>query len=178
MDRLWSEASAIRTSHYDTRPFEHFVGADYRQVLDALQKYRGQGLRMLEWGSGLGVVTIMANRMGFEAYGIEIEPELVEHAEKLAEIYAPDAQFFVGSFVPDEFELMPEEGDEFEHTDTDSPSVYDELDLEVRDFDLVYAYPWPDEHSLHHNIMKRFGGDQTLLLTFDECEGIQEHRFG
>ena len=47
----------------------------------------------------------------------------------------------------------------------DAPSAYDELDMELRDFDLIYAYPWPDERSLYHNIVREFGRGDTLLLS-------------
>jgi hypothetical protein len=44
------------------------------------------GRRFIEWGSGLGVVTCLAEWAGFDAIGIEIEPRLVGMAEELAGI--------------------------------------------------------------------------------------------
>ena len=58
------------------RAFHPFVAADYEGVLAALLRHRGTGLRFLEWGSASGVITIMADMLGFEAYGIELDESL------------------------------------------------------------------------------------------------------
>ena len=55
----------------------------------------------------------------------------------------------------------------------DAPSAYAELDMELRDFDLIYAYPWPDEHALYHNILREFGRRGAMFLSYDACEGIE-----
>ena len=59
----------------------------------------------------------------------------------------------------------------------DTPSAYEALDMELRDFDLVYAYPWPDEHTLFRSIMRQFGCSNALLLSYDAREGIELIRF-
>lgn len=115
----------------------------------------------------------MASRMGFEAYGIEIEPRLVMRAEDLAKEYGPQAQFAQGSFIPDDFVWDPRDGGDVVRTVIDAASAYSEFDMELRDFDLVYAYPWPDEHSFFHNIMEQFGRRDSLLLTHDAREGMK-----
>jgi hypothetical protein len=50
-----------------------FVAADYGRVLQDLLALRAPGLRFLEWGSATGVITIMADLLGFDAYGIELD---------------------------------------------------------------------------------------------------------
>ncbi|MEQ1830418.1 MAG: hypothetical protein ABL921_30955, partial [Pirellula sp.] len=58
-----------------------FVPSNYEkawQVLDSLD--RGT---LCEWGSGLGVVVGLAEILGFEATGIEIDGELAELAREL-----------------------------------------------------------------------------------------------
>ena len=175
--RLWAEADDLWERHQDAPAFQGYVSADYLTVYESLAQLRGRVLTVLEWGSGLGVVTIMASRMGFEAYGIEAEPGLVEYSENLAQAYGPKARFAQGSFIPDDFEWNPADGDDVYRTIIDAPSAYDELDMELRDFDLVYAYPWPDEHTLYHNIMREFGRREALLLSYDAREGIELVRF-
>ena len=54
--------------------FHPFVPADYDAVLQELISLRAPELRFLEWGSATGVITIMADLLGFEAYGIELDP--------------------------------------------------------------------------------------------------------
>ncbi len=59
----------------------------------------------------------------------------------------------------------------------DAASAYDELDMEIRDFDLIYAYPWPHEHTLYHNIMREFGRTDAMFLSYDAREGTELVRF-
>lgn len=174
---LWTEADEIWERAQDRRPFRAFVAADYQEVYQALVRLQGRLVTVLEWGSGLGVVTIMASNLGFEAYGIESEPHLVDWSRKLAEKYGPNAQFATGSFIPAEYEWSPEFADESFRTEVDVEPAYEDLDMELRDFDLVYAFPWPDEQALYHDIMRQRGGENGLLLTYDAREGIRLGRF-
>ncbi len=171
MRLLWSESDAIWDDCRDKLEFGGFVSADYLEIYKQLLQLQDQVVTVLEWGSGLGVVTIMASRLGMEAYGIEVEPLLVERSLQLAEQYAPDAQFATGSFIPDDYQWNLELAGNPSRTETDSRAAYDELDMELRDFDLVYAYPWPDEHGLYLDIMQTCGGENSLFLSYDAREG-------
>lgn len=170
---LWEEADAIWTKKRDLDSFHGYVSADYLAVYETLKQYEGQSINFLEWGSGLGVVTIMASRMGFDAYGIESEEELVDIANLLAEKYAPNAIFAHGSFIPDEFEWQPDSDEDVDRTEVDIPAAYDLLDLEICDFDIIYAYPWPDEHGLFHSIFQQFSRPGATFITYDAREEIQ-----
>ncbi len=171
-ESLWAEADAIWEKNQNHPGFHAYVSADYEEVVKALADLRSQAFTFVEWGSGLGVVTIMASRMGYDAYGIEAETALVDHAEVLAEKWGPDAQFTCGSFIPDNFEWDPGRGEEAVRTIIDVPAAYDDMDMEIRDFDLIYSYPWPTEHELYHNVMRDFAHGGSMLLTYDAREGI------
>src|SRR5690348_17292600 len=80
--------------------FHPFVAADYDQVLRALLAVRAPGQRFVEWGSATGVITIMASLLGFDAYGIELDPSLGRIARELAARFNSSAVFVDGSFVP------------------------------------------------------------------------------
>ena len=107
--RLWAEAEAIWDRHENSPAFHSYVSSDYLSVYEALRQLQGRVLNVLEWGSGLGVVTIMASRMGFEAYGIEAELTLVEMSEDLSAAYGATATFAHGSFIPAGFDWDPAE---------------------------------------------------------------------
>lgn len=169
---LWNEAEELWCKYQETPAFRGYVSADYPAILEYLCKLRSQAATFLEWGSGLGVVAIMASRLGFEACGIENEPILVEHARTLAEKYGPEARFGLGTFIPDEFDWNPAAGDQTDGTVLGDQSAYEELDMELVDFDLVYAYPWPDELTLFKNIMRACGAPQSLFLSYDAREGV------
>ncbi len=172
MRALWKETDEIWDRHHDQEGFGGYVSADYVEVYQELLKLKDQVDTVLEWGSGLGVVTIMASRLGFQAYGIEVEPVLVEYSQELAERYGPDAQFAAGSFIPDDYQWGVELPGNPSRTETDSRAAYDELDMQPHDFDLIYAYPWPDEHGLYLDIIRNHGGENTLFMSFDAREGV------
>ena len=171
MKSLWDESDEIWEQCRDAPEFGGFVSADYLEIYRKLVPLQGRVTTILEWGSGLGVVTIMASRLGFKAYGIEVEPLLVERSLELAERHGPEARFAEGSFIPDDYAWNVEIVGAPTRTDCDSRAAYDELDMELRDFDLVYAYPWPDELSLYLDIMHTCGGEKSLFLSYDAREG-------
>ena len=78
---------------------------------EQLLEIRDRGGRFLELGSATGVVTIMADLLGFHASGIEIAPELVTEARQLAESYGSDAHFATGSYLPSGYRFVSPDGD-------------------------------------------------------------------
>ncbi len=142
----------------------------------SLRKLQGRADTFLEWGSGLGVVTIMAARLGFTSYGLEISSELVEHSRVLADRYAPSATFALGSFVPEAYEWDPKLDEDGSRTDFDAPDGYEELDMKLGDFDVVYVYPWPHEHQIFTDILRKHGRDGGLMLSYDVREGMKLKR--
>lgn len=175
---LWSEADEIWERFQNDLEFRAFVSADYHDVYRALVALQGRVATFLEWGSGLGVVTIMASNLGFEAHGIESEQRLVDRSRELAQRYGRGAQFITGTFIPREYEWSVEHSGESFRSDIEAEPAYDELDMELRDFDLIYAYPWPDEQALFRHIIRECGGEDALLLLYDAREGIMLSRPG
>lgn len=169
---LWADVDALWERHQEEPAFHGYVSADYQAVYDSLTQLQGRALTVLEWGSGLGVVTIMASRMGFEAYGIEAEAGLVEFSEDLAMGYGPTAKFIQGSFIPDQFLWNPANGANVIRTAIDAASAYANLQMGIQDFDLIYSFPWPRERILHHRILRQFARPEAWFLCFDVRQGI------
>ena len=170
---LWAEVDALWERHQEAPAFHGYVSADFQAVYESLAQLQGRALTVLEWGSGLGAMTIMASRMGFEAYGIEAEASLVEFSEHLALDYGPKAKFAQGSFIPDQFQWNPADGDNVIRTLVDAASAYNGLKMEIRDFDLVYSYPWPNERILYHQILREFARPDAFFLCFDARAGVE-----
>lgn len=137
---------------------------DYDRVLATLLELRAPGLRFLEWGSGTGVITIMADLIGYEAYGIELDPGLVTIARELAASYGSTARFAVGSFLPEGYEYRPRHGDPRLGTIGRGPSGYLALRHPLDDFDVVYGYPWTGEEPVMRDVMRRHGSPEAILL--------------
>jgi hypothetical protein len=174
--QLWADADAVWEANHTQPEYSLYVSADYQAIFDQLRNLRGRVNSVLEWGSGLGVVSIMASRMGFEAYGIEVESKLVSLAEELAAKYDAKPTFAVGSFIPADFAEDPSRGIEFGRTSTTATAAYEDLDLELQDFDLIYAFPWPDEHAIYRRILRQHAADNALYLRYDAREGLSLSR--
>ena len=173
---LFTEAKQIWDENERDFHFRDFIAADYERVYQALSLLREHAYTFLEWGSGLGVITCAAARLGYSAYGIEIDPKLVRNAQALAKKYDADAEFAFGSFIPDQYEWSAEFDDEFFRTVLDDHDAYGELDMDLEDFDLVYGYPWPGERLFFLDIMQRLGRRGALFMTYDVREGIMVER--
>ncbi len=162
-------------------PIAGFVPSDFTavwRVLAAIQDGRlAPGSAFCEWGSGFGVVACLAAMLGYDACGIEIEHDLVAEAEGLAEDHGLHVAFTQGSFVP-------EGGDHF--TDNMMSDVawlavgeasgYDALGLDVDDFDVVFAYPWPGEESVVEDLFEHYAGRGALLVTYRGREAVWVQR--
>jgi hypothetical protein len=53
---------------------------------------------------------------------------------------------------------------------------HEALGLAVEDFDLIFAYPWPDEEGLTAALFERYAREGALLLTYHEVGGLRLRR--
>ena len=147
-----------------------FVGSDFGRVYEVLRHLEGSGLLagrwFCEWGSGFGVVCCLASLLGFDAWGIEAEQELVEAARRLADDFGIAAEFACGSFVPEGAEGLLERGGEFAWLSSVGRNGYEVLGVGLAEFDLVFAYPWPDEEELVEGLFERYARAGAVLLTY------------
>jgi len=154
-----------------------FIPAEYDSVLQALLPLRAPGLRFLEWGSATGVIAITADLLGFEAYGIEIDGELVKLARTLATNTGSGAQFAEGSFLPTGYQWRPAGGDGRLGTIVDGESGYLALGRPLEEFDIVFGYPWDGEQAMMLDVMRRYGSPEALFLLNGQS-GVKFYRNG
>ncbi len=158
------------------RGFHPFVAADYEGVLAALLPHCAPGRRFLEWGSATGVITIMADLLGFDACGIELDASLVKTARALAARFESQARFVAGSFLPAGYVWRPASGDGRIATIGDGASGYRELGHSLDDFDIVFGYPWRGEEPMMRDLMITYGGSGALLLLNTVNGGVEQYR--
>jgi hypothetical protein len=158
--------------------FHPFVAADYERVLAALWALRGPGLRFLELGSASGVITILADLLGFDACGIELAEELVEGARGLARRHGSGARFAAGSFFPAGYRFRDSDGDARIGTLGYGAPAYAALGRQLADFDVVYGYPWDGEGPILHDLMHRHGAPGARLVVLSGSDGVRVFRDG
>ncbi|MEM8866285.1 MAG: hypothetical protein AAGF31_12135 [Planctomycetota bacterium] len=162
------------------RPIAAFVPSDFATAYHALDQINelnlAPGHRFVEWGSGAGVVTCLASLLGWDAVGIEIEDDLVDLAESIAEDHEVEVEFVRGSFVPEDCHADLAEQRDINWLRTDGVDAYQWLELDPDDFDLVFAYPWPGEEQIVFEIFAECGAVGALLLTYHGQEGLRLQR--
>jgi SAM-dependent methyltransferase len=151
-------------------PIEQYVACDFSYVAQSLLQIQESGLAegnlFCEWGCGFGVVTGLAAMLGWEAIGIEAEEFLVREAKRLLERHCIAAQIVQGNFLPAGAQGLADLQADHPSLFHQLPSAYQDLDLDVDDFALVFAYPWPGEEHFQREVFRVHARSQALLLMF------------
>lgn len=142
-----------------------------------------QGNVFCEWGSGFGVATCMAALLGFEAYGIEIEPGLAEIATQLAGDLEIPVEILCTSYLPEGYEecegiggkdLLTPEATTSRGEYIDTAPTYDGLNPD--EVDLFFAYPWPGQEDLMMDLFEAIATEGAILLIYYGDGEITAHR--
>ena len=157
-----------------------FVPSDFERVYGILHALAAANLApgnlFCEWGSGFGVVACLAAMLDFDACGIEIEQELVDAARQLADDFELPVEFIRGSFIPPGGEAFVDSSDGFVWLTTDADSSHEELGLAPDDFDVIFAYPWPDEQAAVAGLFERYAAVGAVLVTYHGEEDFRLRR--
>ena len=160
--------------------FRGFVPSDYAAIYRCLRVvYDSQllcGDRFCEWGSGVSVVASLAAMIGYESFGIEYDRELCTVAEGICEDFDVPVEVVHGSFIPEGVEDLVDDafamydGELALHTDPDR--AYEEMGYAIDDFDLIFAYPWPNDAELTRNLFDRCASQGAMFLAYYDAESI------
>jgi hypothetical protein len=157
-----------------------FVPSDFAgayNVLRALSEADlAPGSLFCEWGSGFGVIACLAAKLDFDAHGIEVEGELVDAARRLANDFDLPVEFVRGSFIPKGGDACLAGGDGFAWLTTRADGTEDELGLGPADFDVIFAFPWPDEEQVIPTLFERHAAPGAVLVTYHEAADFRVRR--
>ena len=120
----------------------------------------------------------VADLLGFESFGIELDASLVQVGRELAERSGSKARFATGSFIPMGWEWRPPDGDGRLGTIGQGPSGYLELGKALSDFDVVYAYPWGGEEPMMLDLMRAHGHKDARLVLHSTDYGVRVYHRG
>ncbi|EMI18302.1 hypothetical protein RMSM_04782 [Rhodopirellula maiorica SM1] len=164
----------------DSAVIETFVPCDFQwlsQCLDWIkQQHMASGKRFCELGSGFGAAAMLAAMQGMTAVGIEIEPDLVAHSNRLAADLGINAQFYCGNFVPSSMAGSLASSREADHIATGGNDAYEAIGIAFNEFDLFFAFPWPGEHEFYKTLVDTCAAPGAMLLTYNERAGMKLFR--
>lgn len=154
---------------WDRPQIEQFVAADYVLVYQALewtlQTQPLLGRRFLEWGCGFAVVSALAASLRLDAIGIEAEMDLLRQGQRTIQACGVEVELVHGNFLPPSAERFADDPT-LPSIGHDVASAYPALELELDDFALVYAYPWPGEDDFHELVFDHYAAEGALLMLF------------
>lgn len=157
-----------------------FVPSDFAGAYTVLRALAdadaAPGSLFCEWGSGFGVVACLAAMLDFDAHGIEIESDLVDEARRLAADFGLPVEFVCGSFIPAGSERSLGSDTDYSWLTTRSGGTEEEWDLGPADFDVVFAFPWPDEEHVIPDLFHRHAAAGALLVTYHEGADFRVRR--
>lgn len=172
-ERILLDADSVLQAYWDQwnqRPIEQYVACDFRDVWRALSKLTSSqmaiGNTFCEWGCGFGIVTGLASQLGWEAVGIEAEAFLVDRAKQFLTRNHLAGEILHGNFLPRGSERLARSRSNHASLFHQVESAYEQHDLELCDYALVFAYPWPGEHLFQQEVFRNYAGDGALLLMF------------
>ncbi len=152
------------------KPIEQYVACDFeyvaRALLGLIEKGWLDGSTFCEWGCGFGLVTGLAWLNGLEAIGIEAEPFLCEQARRIFAEQKIRADIWQGNFLPRGAERLADRQSNHASMFHQVPPAYEAEGMEVDDFALIFAYPWPGEEYFLERVFEEFARKNALLMVF------------
>jgi len=156
-----------------------FFPSDYPLVytfLDAVRQLDTHACSLCEWGSGFGVVAGLGAFLGFSSCGIEIDPRLNRRARRLLREHRLDVEILEGSFIPEEFAHTAPWSSTQTSTIFCGAGSNDEVDVTIDDFDVIFAFPWPNEEEVFCELFQRFAANGALLMTYHALDDVHVYR--
>jgi hypothetical protein len=140
-----------------------------------------------EWGSGFGTATCLAALLGYEAYGLEIDAELVQYARALARRLGIRVQMLCTSFLPAGYAASAGVNgtalvtpalmrDSHDTTEARGPLRYDGMAIAIADIGVFFAYPWPEERALIRQLFEAVARVGALLAVYHTDTDIRVWR--
>jgi SAM-dependent methyltransferase len=148
-----------------------FIGLQHIIKLGEDNKAISKGLKVLDLGSGNGISSLIWANAGYEVTGIELHPELVDIAQDAVlqantnYLINTIPKFYSGSYFPKKYIDMRNQNvskaifmenefieNSFQNKDKSyvenfhpvcSTDVYETNDIDIKEFDIFYAYVWP-----------------------------------
>ena len=185
--RGWERFFADNDDHQAPR----FVPSVPERVFAVLEEVTTRNLPpnrvFCEWGSGFGTATCLASLLGYEAYGLEIEEELVRLSRAIARRLGMPVEILCTSLFPEGYEaysgvdglelVTPESRSDRNANDEDRGLLrYDGMEIAIADIGLFFASPWPEEQALMQQLFDAVAMEGAMLVVYHTDKDIRVFR--
>lgn len=143
----------------------------YAAIYNLKENTQLRGDTFCEWGSGFGIATGIASLVGMEAYGLEIEPELINRSRKLAADMNVPMTILDSDYLPEGFDESEEMGGKelILPEATMAGSIHPDYDgLDPGEVDLFFVYPYPDQEEMMMDLFDAVSTHGAVLLLYRE----------
>jgi len=139
-----------------------------------------------EWGSGFGTATCMASLLGYKAYGLEIEEELVRLSRAIARRLGIPVEILCTSLFPAGYDtyagvdgaalVTPASVRDHHDTDEDRGPLRYGMEIAIADIGVFFAYPWPEERELMRQLFDAVAMEGAILVVYHTDKDIRVFR--
>ena len=139
-----------------------------------------------EWGSGFGTATCLAALLGYEAYGLEIDEELVRLSRAIARRLGIPVTMLCTSLFPagyaayagvDGAALVTSASvRDHDTAAARGPLRYAGMESAIADIGLFFAYPWPEERALMQELCAAVARAGAILVVYHTDTDIRVWR--
>ena len=183
--RGWERFFAENDDHHAPR----FVPSVPERVLAVLEEVTTRKLPptrvFCEWGSGFGTATCLAALLGYEAYGLEIDEELVRLSRAIARRLGIPVKMLCTSLFPAGYAAyagvdgaaLVTPGSVSDHNGkARGPLRYDGMEIDIVDIGVFFAYPWPGERALMQELFDAVAMTGAILVVYYTDKDIRVFR--
>jgi hypothetical protein len=185
--RGWAQFFADHADHQAPR----FVPSVPERVFAVLEEVTRRQLPptrvFCEWGSGFGTATCLAALLGYQAYGLEIDVDLVWCSRAIARRLRIPVEILCTSFVPTGYAVstggdgaavvIPASLSNQNDRDEMRGSLrYDGMEIAIADIGLFFVYPWPEERALMQALFEAVAREGALLVVYHTDTDIRVWR--